>query len=32
MPLTTEIKTPIQVVFDLVRDIDFHQKSASKSR
>lgn len=30
--LTTPIKAPIQVVFDLARDIDFHQKSASKSR
>lgn len=30
--LTTPIKAPIQVVFDLARDIDFHQKSASKSK
>lgn len=30
--LTTQINAPIQVVFDLARDIDFHQKSASKSR
>jgi len=30
--LTTPIKAPIQVVFDLARNIDFHQESASKSR
>ncbi|MEQ8908896.1 MAG: hypothetical protein RIC95_06875 [Vicingaceae bacterium] len=29
--LTTQIKAPRQIVFDLARDIDFHQKSASKS-
>jgi len=30
--LTTHIKAPIQAVFDLSRDIDFHQESASKTR
>ena len=30
--LTTQIKAPIQIVFDLSRDIDFHQKCASKTR
>ena len=30
--LTTNIKAPIQVVFDLARSIDFHQKSASRTR
>ncbi len=30
--LTTEINAPIQVVFDLARSIDFHEKTASKSR
>ncbi|MEQ8623598.1 MAG: SRPBCC family protein [Vicingaceae bacterium] len=30
--LTTQIKASIQVVFDLSRNIDFHQKSASKTR
>ena len=30
--LTTKIKAPIQVVFDLSRSIDFHQESASKTR
>jgi len=35
MPLicfTTKINAPIQAVFDLSRDIDFHQKCASKTR
>jgi ligand-binding SRPBCC domain-containing protein len=30
--LTTEINAPIQEVFDLARDIGFHQKSASKTK
>ncbi len=30
--LTTEIKAPIKKVFDLSRDIDFHQKSASQTK
>ncbi len=30
--LTTSIKAPVQLVFDLSRSIDFHQESASKSR
>lgn len=30
--LTTNIKAPLQVVFDLSRSIDFHQKSASKTK
>ena len=30
--LKTEIKAPIQIVFDLSRSIDFHQESASKTR
>lgn len=30
--LITIINAPIQVVFDLSRSIDFHQKTASKSR
>jgi len=29
--LITEIKAPLQTVFDVSRDIDVHQKSASKS-
>lgn len=29
--LTTEIKVPIEQVFDLSRDIDFHKKSASQT-
>lgn len=29
--LTTKIKAPKQIVFDVSRDIDIHQKSASKS-
>ena len=29
--LTTQIKAPKQIVFDVSRDIDIHQKSASKS-
>ena len=29
--LTTEIKAPIQVVFDLSRSIDFHQESVSET-
>lgn len=35
MPLiyiSTSIKAPIQIVYDLSRSIDFHQESASKSR
>ena len=27
--IRTQIKAPIQTVFDIFRDIDFHQKSAS---
>lgn len=30
--LITEIKAPIKKVFDLSRDIDFHQKSASQTK
>jgi ligand-binding SRPBCC domain-containing protein len=30
--LTTEIKAPIQLVFDLHRNIDIHQQSTSKSK
>ena len=30
--LTTKINAPVQAVFDLSRDIDFHQKCASKTR
>lgn len=30
--LTTPIKAPIQIVFDLSRSIDFHQEAASKTR
>ncbi len=30
--LTTENKAPKQVVFDLARNIDFHQQSASQTR
>ncbi len=29
--LTTKIKAPIQIVFDVSRNIDIHQQSASKS-
>jgi ligand-binding SRPBCC domain-containing protein len=30
--LTTKIKAPVQTVFDLSRNIDIHQQSASKSK
>jgi ligand-binding SRPBCC domain-containing protein len=30
--LTTEIKAPMEVVFDLARSIDFHQEAAHKTK